>query len=277
MTNADPTRTILLRRAAVREVNKRYNGIARVLLPTVKNAMRKDEGVLLGNARAGERSRFVYKTDGERIVAFRQWMQEQIDDDLLTNKRDGEHWLLAFIASGYTRGATAFRRKLGVKFLRKYGFATDGYNPLTNPKVLRSAEILYARAYEQLRGVTDTMAQQISRELSDGLLRGDNPTVVAKAMRDRVNKIGKVRSRLIARTEIIRAYSLGGIAEGDNLGEMTGNEIRYRWIAALDSRVRDKHRHWHGKIFTRQEVLNRIGEPNCRCTQAPYLPDYEEA
>ena len=276
MARVDPTRTLMLRRAAVREVNRRYAGIARALLPTAIN-MQPREGVLFGNAVAGERSRFQYKTDAERLIAFRAWLDEQIAADVLTSRRDGEHWLLAYIAAGYTKGATAFRRKLGVGFLRRHGLATDGYNPLRNPKALRSAEVLFARAYEQLDGVTKAMAQQIGGELSDGLLRGDGPHIIARRMRDRVNKIGVTRSRLIARTEIIRAHALGGIAEGDNLTELTGDTFRYRWIAALDSRVREQHRHWNNELFTRDEVLARIGAPNCRCAQAPYIEHFENA
>ena len=75
--------------------------------------------------------------------------------------------------------------------------------------------------------------------------------------------------------EIIRAHSLGQIAEMDVLGEAIGSEVTYIWITGRDGRVRPEHQSWHGKEYTREEVLRMIGAPRCRCSQNPHVPEFD--
>ena len=270
----DPSRTLLLRNVAARACRVRFNRIERVM-PATAVALVEKSGILL-NATAPERRRFEFLSDAEKLVAFRAWLGEQVRADILTETRGRDHWLLLHIARGYSRGAQAARRKLGERFLESLGYAVGSYNPFNNPRLLGSAEAVFARAFEQLEGITQAMSQQMSRVLSDGLLEGLGAKELSRRLRDRISAIGKTRSELLARTEIIRAHSIGQIAEMDTLGEAIGSEFKYEWVTGLDGRVRPRHQAWHGRVFTREEVLARIGEPNCRCSQNPVIPEFDD-
>ena len=272
----DPTRTTFLRNTAARAVRVRFNRIAAVIPATAKAIIESDTGVLVGNARAAERRQFEFLSDAEKLVAFREWLGEQISIDILTEQRGADHWLLSYFATAFERGATLARAQAGAELLRQAGFAAEGYSALNNPRVAASAEALFARSFEALKGVTDTMSAQMNRVLSDSLVLGDNPRVAARKLRDRINKIGKTRSELIARTEITRANNIGKIAEIDDISNLTGYDFLYRWATGEDARVRPEHQTWNRQIYTREEALARIGAPNCRCAVIPIPQNIEE-
>jgi hypothetical protein len=90
-------------------------------------------------------------------------------------------------------------------------------------------------------------------------------------MADRIDKIGKVRGRLIARTEIIKAHQTAAIQEAELLEAETGYTINMEWSTCIDGRERPTHHDRNNKIYTKEKVQTLLGEPNCRCSVSPHV------
>jgi len=266
----DPTKTIVLRNKAARQIDVRFNRIKRA----VRSAFTK--GKLLTNISLARDGEFEFTRDGDKVAEFQAFLQKQIDDEILrietltVTQRDLEnHWLNRSVGEGYRRGAVKSRLAVerGLPNIAKL----PSYNPFANPAHVERAELIFQRVYEDLEGVTQVMSKQMSRILSEGIVRGDNPKEVAEAMLDRVDKIGKTRAKLIARTEIIESHNIASIKEAELLESETGVEIKMEWVTALDGRQRHSHEARNGNIYTKEEVQKLIGEPNCRCNVTPYI------
>ena len=62
-------------------------------------------------------------------------------------------------------------------------------------------ELIKARAFSSLKGITDETGGKIKTILQHGFIQGENPKEIADLIKERANVLG-FRSRLIARTEM---------------------------------------------------------------------------
>lgn len=73
------------------------------------------------------------------------------------------------------------------------------------------------------------------------------------------NKLLKDRGDTIARTEALNALRSGrheGFQQLIDAGKVRKDQVRIRWQATLDSRVRDSHRHLHDQVVKLGEFFN---------------------
>jgi SPP1 gp7 family putative phage head morphogenesis protein len=147
-----------------------------------------------------------------------------------------------------------------------------GLGGRVNTDILKT---LYTRAFDQLKGVTQAMSVQIGRILSSGLLEGKTPSQIAFEINDRVDKIGIVRAKLIARTELQYAINFAILKEYERAEAILGEVVKGRWWTQQDERVRKRHRAWHGKVYTREQLMGMVGAINCRCSVLPYIESIE--
>ena len=272
----DPTMTLTIRNKAISQVNRRFNTIKRLIRQSIV-----DNKVLSTNARSqpATKARFVYLRDSEKLEEFMKWLHEQIRIEIFETSMysavDIEHmWLNVFIGVAYERGAEKTRQAVGRSAVAKGLIPTSSV--FANPAHVERAKLIYTRVYQQLKGVTDTMEQQISRILSDGIIQGKDITTIATELNDRVDKIGKVRSRLIARTEIVNAHNVATIKEAENLENIIGETIKMKWRTCIDGRERFSHELRNNKIYDKKKALSLLGEPNCRCSLSPHLKEFDK-
>jgi SPP1 gp7 family putative phage head morphogenesis protein len=134
------------------------------------------------------------------------------------------------------------------------------------------------------------MEQQISRVLSQGLIDGDNPILLARKLVAVIDGTGagklgitdtlgrfipaKRRAQLLARTEIVRAHHLATVQEYRNWA-VQGVVVKAEWMTAGDNRVCNQCADLQGSIFTLDEIQNMIPlHPQCRCVALPFKPEY---
>lgn len=263
--SADPTKTIVLRNKASREVTRRFNAI-KVAVNSAFNP-----GGLQTNINRAYAGQFLYLRDDQKVPEFERFLKRQIDDEILrvqgltpTEQELENHWLNRHIGDGYNRGAV--KTRLAVERALPALLKLPDYSPFANPAHVSRSQLIYQRVYSDLEGVTQVMSKQMSRVLSDGILKGKAPKVVARELNDRVDKIGITRAKLIARTEIIAAHNEASIQEAVLLEKETGVVMMMEWMSAGDSRVRPEHADRNGVIYTKSEAQSLIGEPNCRCS-----------
>ena len=131
----------------------------------------------------------------------------------------------------------------------------------------------------------------ISRILAQGMADGEGPVSLARKIEAAINGAGlgdlgisyefiadtiisaKRRAKMIAHTEMMRAYHKSSMQEFKNWREL-GIDAKAEWKTAGDNRVCDLCNALEGKIFTVEEIEDLIPlHPECRCIALPYLEE----
>ena len=257
----DPTRTTLLRRKFMKEMNRRFKRVSiavRKLILDDDVLGLKSSVPLSFYARVGnvEKQAWRFLRDADKVKAFRGWLKQQVDLEILSAKGGiaGKPWTAEYVESAYKKGMVRaytdstragmvdtadFYRGTQQEFLRSSFMA---------PEVMSKVELLYTRAYNDLEGVTDAMGQKMSRILADGLAQGKGPAEIARNLTNTISNLNKTRARVIARTEIIRAHAEGQLDAFEKLEiEEVGAEVE--WSTAGDDRVCEECSALSGQVF----------------------------
>ena len=271
----DPTRTGMIRRAFEAEIFKRFRRLKGEILHLVDKSdafdLRK-KSTKIFNAKFG------FESDTRKIDEFGKWFQQKIDTGVMGGSA-GNSWSDKYIADGYEKGAgRAFTDVRKPALASKNGSVSDFFNGSRNeflrssfgaPETIEKLNGLISRTFMDLKGATNVMADQVRRELADGLVRGQGPRDIARRMTNRVDKIGRTRATIIARTEIIRAHSEGQLDAMDKLGvEEVG--VMVEWSTAGDDRVCQLCLPLEAVVMKIAEARGIIPRhPQCRCTWIP--------
>jgi SPP1 gp7 family putative phage head morphogenesis protein len=237
---------------------------------------------------------FAFLLNRDKVEAFMLWLDEQVKKGMLDVQKlqqVGEAvenaWINQYLVDSYKRGVIRARYEL-----QKAGFdvpsieQTGGVEmSMSTPFHIDRIGLIYIRAYNDLKGITDAMESQLSRILAQGLADGDGPLLIARKLVDTVNGSGgnlgitdslgryipaQRRAEILARTETIRAHHSATIQEYRNWA-LEGVVVQAEWMTAGDNRVCDKCQALQGKIFTLDEIEGKIPlHPLCRCIALPY-------
>ena len=257
----DPTQTLFLRNQASKEVDRRYE----LVNDFIKESMLEPDSVTVV---APER-RYAFTRDADGVNSFSTFLRGEIHREVTGTNHPESFWLNGYIDPAYSKGVQrsdrAIQKELPaqpVPFLE---------SPLSNPAHLERAKLIHTRTFTQLNGINETTAQQITRVLTDGILRGESVDTITKNMINRVDKIGKVRARLMVRTEIVNAHNTAAILEAERLESALGEEIKMIWYHSQRENPRLDHLSWHNTIMSKALAASRIGEPNCRCSVTAHI------
>ena len=236
---------------------------------------------------------FDFPTSQAKVDAFMEWINQLIADELLEvanyqqlGQASNAAWTNMYIQDAYQRGLQRARQELtghgyDVPPLSETGGLAAS---MSLPFHLERVGLLYARTYSDLKGITAAMDQQISKVLSQGMIDGDNPRVIAKkliaTLRGTGDDLGitdtlgrfipaERRAEMLARTEVIRTHHAAMMQEYKNWA-LADVHIIAEWATAGDSRVCEKCGKLQGKRFKLEEAMNLIPlHPNCRCIALP--------
>ncbi len=290
----DPTRTITLRNAFVREMNKRFDELARVIRIAIveEDVFGLLQAFQMTTPGAGA---FAFPRSQQKIDAFMRWLELQIDRGILytgTYQQLGvgieTAWTDIYITDSYKRGVQRARYEMNKPPFNIPSLTSTGgiEAAMSGPFHLDRLGVLYSRVFNELKGITAAMDQQISRVLTQGIADGDNPVLLARKLVAVINgkgadKLGlkdtlgrwipgKRRAQIMARTEIIRAHHQATIQEYKNWA-IEGVIVKAEWMTAGDNRVCNQCADLQGEVFTLEEVQNMIPlHPQCRCVALPY-------
>lgn len=297
-TRLDPTRTTLIRRQFSADMRRRFRALRREVslmiveddalgltsqplftpLANVKPLIfrqKPDGGVIpLRNARQIWR----FKTDDEKLDAFREWFQDRIDDKVLSVKgKKADPWLAKYVESAYKKGnLRAYLDSIPGKRAKQKGpgFFDGSYGEFLRsafgqPEQVKKVRHLATRTFEELRGVTASMASKMNTILSDGIVQGQNPKTIARAMAKNIEGVSKQRALTIARTEVVHAHAEGQLDSFEDLGiEEVG--VYAEWSTAEDDDVCPLCEPLEGAIFKVKEARGKLPRhPNCRCAWVP--------
>lgn len=272
----DPTRTTSLRNRFAADMERRFNTLSRDIhqLVAVEDAL----GLALVRSSLTANNRWAFETNEQKLRSFRSWLRYQTAQGILeTDARDPTRpWTAEYIFAGYKKGA----ERAFTDTTKGRGSATDKealFNSLTVGTVSQERlRLLYARSFEDLKGINYKMSIQISKILASGLVLGLNPNEVARQLTEEVG-LSKGRAVTLARTELIAAYSEAQLDSFEKLGvDEVGAQVE--WSTAGDHRVCPRCARLEGAIFTIREARGKIPlHPRCRCSWNPILETDAEA
>jgi SPP1 gp7 family putative phage head morphogenesis protein len=277
--NIDPTRTGLLRRKFLSDINKRLAKI----VEEIRKLFIDDDAFGLVERKPlvvlAAYQQYAFTTDAKKLQAFHKWLKDQVDSGILVVSGGGvpgQPWSYDYVETAYKKGMSraymdANKKTLATKDVaffegsRAEFLRTSFMQPTTTAKL----ELLSTRTFEQLRGFSAVMSQQLSRQLSVGLAAGWHPRKISREMQKTISGLSRSRARMIARTEIIHAHAEGQLDSFQNLGvEKLG--VLAEWSTAGDSLVCPICADMEGKEFTIDEARGLIpAHPNCRCAWIP--------
>jgi len=302
----DPTKTLTLRNAWTRDFNKRFKELIRVIREAVVTNDVFGIGVQTNQLTPPLPGQFNFPTTSEKVEAFMEWLRTQVDRGLLETHqftRVGSSidaaWTNTYIGESYKRGILRAQQEL-----RKAGYdvpPTTGLNtlqgvissPFTSPFHADVVGVLYTRVFSELRNITNVMDNIMSQVLSQGLIDGDHPDLLARKLVSVIDGSGrgtldlpieytrpdgrvvrytmpaKQRAATLARTETIRAHHRANIQEYRNWG-VDSIEVIAEFVTAGDDRVCTECAGYHGNRYTLKEAEFLIPvHPNCRCIVIP--------
>ena len=270
----DPTRTGMLRRKFVADMQRRFRLLSKAIQTLVVD---EDAFGLEGPTILQERQIWRFRNDSQKVKDYRVWLQQQVDGHILTpvGGLADKPWTAPFIESAYKKGGLRAYTDLRAEDLAMAPSQFEGgqaefiRTAFGQPESLQKIELLYERAFTELKGVTDVMGQQMSRILADGLSQGQAPATIARELRKNVATITKTRANVVARTEIIRAHAEGQLDSFELLG-VEELLLMAEWSTAGDDRVCPLCDTLDGVVMTVDEARGLIPRhPNCRCAWIP--------
>lgn len=290
--STDPTNTTEIRRNFLQAVKRRFRelrGAVRTLAGYEEDRFHLTQDSRLADADDIER----FPTDQGKIRAFRQWLREYLDDNVLEavprrQVRNGEHWSATYIRAAYRRGWQNARQRL-----QNAGLSTEEVDEIFNLGVpQRQLKRLYTRTYENLQSISEEAAPVVADVLVKGLAEGINPRDMADRLVDEIETIQKTRAEVLARTEVINSYTTSTLDRYERAG-VDGVGVSGEFSTADDQRVCPICQSVEGTVYGIQEMREETftyktddDEPdslggeypvrpplhsNCRCAVLPVI------
>lgn len=282
ITRYDPTRTTTLRNQFARNMRGRFD---RICAKINKAIIEQDcFGMLSTYQDIPPRRAYDFPRSQDKIAEFLNWLQEQIDNDILEvipgaqlGQAIERAWTNKFIQSAFQKGIYMARQEL-----KRAGYPIPDNLPeidviFNSPFYLERVGLVFTRTYTDLKGITDAMASQISRVLAQGMAEGRNPREIARMLTKTITgpsgDLGltdilgrfipaKRRAEMLARTEIIRAHHLAKVQEYRNWGAIDV-QVKAEWITA-GYNVCPECASLEGQVFDLDEVEGMLPKhPNC--------------
>jgi len=268
----DPSRTTMLRRKFVADMQRRFVKLGRDIytLIVTNDVFGLEDPVHL----KVNRQEFKFQTDAGKVTSYQKWLQGEINTGILTVDGVGEPWTNKYVGASYKKGVN--RAYTDVSRVKGFTAETDRgsftQTAFGQPELQSKIELIYTRTYNELKGVTDAMSQQMSRSLANGLAAGQGSKEIARELRKIDEKITKTRALVIARTETIHAHAEGQLDSFENLG-IEKVDIMAEILTAGDERVcticLDAAFQGAMPIEEARGIIPL--HPNCRCAWKPVI------
>ena len=303
LSKVDPTHTTNLRNHFSRDMKRRFAELALV----VKKAI-VDEDVFglkpkthtLQMTTPGNEA-FAFRRDAAKIEEFMAWLKTQVDKGILdvrTFQQVGagveNAWTNLYIADSYKRGLLRARSELIKSGYDVPSIEDSGGIDVAMKNIFHVDRlgILFTRVFSDLKGVTAAMESQIARVLAQGIADGDGMLLLARKLVATINGTGMGelgitdtlgrfipaarRAEMIARTEILRAYTESTLQEFRNWA-VEEVYVLAEFHTTGDDRVCEKCQSLEGKVYSLDEASGIIPvHPMCRCIFLPHVKELQK-
>jgi SPP1 gp7 family putative phage head morphogenesis protein len=267
----DPTRTKTVRRTYAQRLRGGFADINTEIRRGVRErdvfglAQGEIEGVIEVLAAVDPLPSMFNRRQDTQIETFEDWLDRMQAENVLNVIGRNEN---RFIESGYERGL-----KHANGSLRRGGITpdeTDVEVVIRRPVHRDTLQTIYTRDFSDLKNITGEVSTQVTRELTEGFAVGEGPADIARRITDRVDRIGKTRATVMARTSVIDAHAAATLNRYEEHDAVEGVTVQAEHVTAGDSRVCPECAALEGEVYTLQEARGVIPvHPQCRCTFQP--------
>jgi SPP1 gp7 family putative phage head morphogenesis protein len=190
---------------------------------------------------------FRFQTRDENIDNFVAWFRDKLRRGLLEPKavrevENGEHWTGELLRLTYAQAWQQARNRLrqeGVAVGSLPGSDRDDGDLITAlgsmPVPRQTLREVYLRTYQNLQSIESDMTEVVRSTLLEGLRDGINPKEMARNLTDEIESLQKTRAEMLARTEVVQAYTASSIDRYREAGVSAVTQVER--ADASDSRV----------------------------------------
>jgi hypothetical protein len=250
----------------IRSLRQRYAQRLRGAWADVRAALRRglvENDALETEALASDptRNQFDFDTDAQTAEAFSEWLETQTERDILQRFGDENQ----FISKAYERGVEDAQAELKALEMPQ---GRAGATALRLPVHRDQLRSLYARSFNELEGMTDAVATDLRRELTEGLAAGEGPRDIASNLTDVIGRVedgtprgAMNRATRIARTELMNSMNHGRLQEWERAGvEKVG-------VLLAPGACPQCQAYKAGGPYPASKAYGNLPRhPNCRCT-----------
>ena len=127
-----------------------------------------------------------------------------------------------------------------------------------NPRAL---EWIATRSLTLAKLLNGTTLEQLRPVLAEGFAAGESIPKITKRIEEYYGKANRIRSKMVARTEVLAASNEGNLQAYEELGVDT-----VQWYTAVDEMTCDICEPYHGETFPVTESHGMLpAHPQCRC------------
>lgn len=296
----DPTYTSSIVTQWAREAARR---LARLAAEVKQTVAVQDDYDLRRDGLKTHAKKYAFQTSAEKLVAFKEWLESRAQYHLLDmvtgptmQVHEGKWWADKYVMSAYKKGMVRAAQEMKKRGFKQYqNLMPVELQPtperwasmaITSPVHADRVALIFSRTYEDLKGITSSMAKSMTDILADGMVGGEDPYAVAKNLTAAIDT-SKARANMIARTETIRAHHVASINTYREAG-LEGVEVQAE--LATVARGTDNHKDLHVcplcQALEKQTQKNPVSldeaeglipvHPNCRCVAIPRVLEEEE-
>lgn len=262
----DPSQTKTVRQRYARRLRGGFSRINTVIRTAV---VEHDAFGLTFDALVTPPGDYSFDRDDRKVDGFVSWLERAQDEEVLEliGRDDNQ-----YIRAAYERGLKNAHQNLRAEGVDVE--LADLERIFDQPVHRETVQNLYTRNFRELKGITEAVDQQVSRELSQALVEGVNPDEVADRITDRVDSIGKRRATVLARTETLNSHNEAALSRYEQvLGDDAAVQLEAEVMTAQDDRVCDECEPRHGEVMSIEDA-RADGPPfhaQCRCTYRPVV------
>lgn len=278
--SSDPTRTTGIRNAMLRDTQRRINALKREIRTVVgsEDTFGLNPANLANPVDAGGgirlNARYTFATDAQKLAAFRQWFADAVAKGILSipagSAPPDKPWMAEYVESAYRRGmlnayiaskeVEGFRLPDDMLGKSQADFLRDAFG---QPEAVAKVQFLATRTYNDLKGVSDYMANQMNRTMAQAIADGLGAEDAARRLFETIDGISAARARMVARTELIAAHAEGQLDAFQKLG-VTELGVDVELATAGDKRVCSICAALEGTVYTVESARGVIPvHPNC--------------
>lgn len=210
------------------------------------------------------------------LAAWLADAERQVDEIMLEGGVTNIWFAAQFVEPAYQSGAVRNRANLAAQSVVYKAARPDVRSLLLSEPYQRRLALLYAREFEEMRGLGNTIKRDMAQILTAGMAAGQGPMEISRQMTEQLG-IERRRANRIARTEINNAHTNARMDQALDAQQNLGLDSQEMHISALSPTTRKTHRDRHGTLHSVQaqrDWWSRDGNrANCKCSTVTVLVD----
>jgi hypothetical protein len=252
----------------IRSLRRRYAQRLRGAWADIRAALRRglvENGALGTEALASDptRNQFDFDTNARKAEAFTEWLETQTERDILQRFGDENQ----FVSKAYERGVKDAQAELTALEMPQ---GRAGATALRLPAHRDQLRSLFARNFNELEGMTDAVATDLRRELTEGLAAGEGPRDIASNLTDIIGRVedgtprgAMNRATTIARSEVMASHNRARAAEWERAGVQKVGLLIANTACPQCQALKAGEPY---EISKARSLVPARTHPNCKCT-----------